>query len=313
MINIFSSDNNQLVEKNDISDGCWISLISPTNEEVQSISSKLKIDLATLKAALDEEEAARLEVEEDYTLILVDIPSETVKDGNISYSTIPLGIILCDNVLITICTEENKVLNAFRYQTVRNVNTKKRMRFVYQMLYRTAMIYQSNLRTIDKRRKQIEERVKTDTKNDDLIELHELESAMVYFATSLQANHVVIDRLSRYKRIEQYPEDQELLEDVIVEIHQAIEMTAIYRDIINGTRELLSTVINNKMNDVMKVLTSITLVMAIPTIISGIYGMNVSSTGMPLSTTPHGFGIICGVMWILCLITLYFLRRKKLL
>ena len=168
------------------------------------------------------------------------------------------------------------------------------MRFVYQILFRNfAAMYQSTLRIIDKKRTDIEENIGGNTEDEDLVNLHELESTLVYFATSLRANGVVLERLSRYKRLEQYPEDTELLDDVIIENKQAIEMTMIYRDIINGTRELVSSVINNRLNNVMKYLTSITLVMAIPTIISGLYGMNVSGKWMPLSDTPYGFGIIC--------------------
>ena len=146
-----------------------------------------------------------------------------------------------------------------------------------------------------------------------MIELHELESTLVYFATSLRSNIIVLERLRRYKRLEQYPEDMEILEDVMVEFQQAVEMTTIYRDVIDGTRELLSSVIDNRLNNVMKYLTSITIVMAIPTIISGIYGMNVSGKWMPLAETPYGFGIICTVILIICVVTLWILHKKKML
>ena len=146
-----------------------------------------------------------------------------------------------------------------------------------------------------------------------LVELHELESTLVYFATSLRSNSIVLERLRRYKRLEQYPEDMELLEDVTVEYQQAIEMTSIYRDIIDGTRELLSSVIDNRLNNVMKYLTSITIVMAIPTIISGIYGMNVDGEWMPLAHTPYGFGIICGIILLICAVTMWVLKKKKML
>ena len=126
------------------------------------------------------------------------------------------------------------------------------MRFVYQILFRIAALYQNNLRIIDKKRIAIEGKVEGDTEDFDLIELHELESTLVYFATSLRANGVVLDRLTRYKRLEQYPDDQELLDDVIIENKQAIEMTSIYRDIIKGTRELLSSIIDKRMNNAMK-------------------------------------------------------------
>ena len=143
--------------------------------------------------------------------------------------------------------------------------------------------------------------------------MHELESTLVYFATSLRANGNVLDRLTRYKRLEQYPEDKELLGDVIVENKQAIEMTSIYRDIINGTRELMSSVIDNRLNNVMKYLTSITLVMAIPTVISGLYGMNVVPGGMPFAESIWGFGIICVITLIVCALTMLILKKKKML
>ena len=146
-----------------------------------------------------------------------------------------------------------------------------------------------------------------------MIDLHELESNLVYFATSLRANGVVLDRLTRYGRLRQYSEDQELLEDVIIENRQAIEMTQIYRDIINGTRELMSTVINNRLNNVMKYLAAITIVMSIPTIISGLWGMNVGGKWMPFSSTPHGFAIICVITLLLCIVVMLWLRRKKML
>ena len=175
-----------------------------------------------------------------------------------------------------------------------------------------AALYQTDLRIIDKKRTEIEERIGHDTEDVDLIDLHALESTLVYFATSLRANGVVLDRLTRYKRLEQYPDDKDLLGDVIVENRQAIEMTSIYRDIINGTRELMSSVLDNRLNNVMKMLTIVTLVMGIPTLISGIYGMNVSGKWVPLANTPHGFGIICLIILVVCSATLLILRRKKL-
>ena len=162
-------------------------------------------------------------------------------------------------------------------------------------------------------RTEIEERVGDDTEEEDLVALHELESTLVYFATSLRANGNVLDRLTRYKRLEQYPEDKELLGDVIVENKQAIEMTSIYRDIINGTRELMSSVIDNRLNNVMKYLTSITIVMAIPTVISGLYGMNVDGKGMPFANSMAGFAIICIITLVVCIITMLILRKKKML
>ena len=277
------------------------------------ISGYFDIDADDLATALDDEESSRISLEDGYTLILVDIPTPEVRHEKKMYTTIPLGIILKNDAIITICREETPVLTYFVRNKLKDFSTKKKMRFIYEMMFRSAMLYQAYLRGIDKKRTEIEERVGDDTHDTDIIELHELESTLVYFATSLRSNSIVLERLRRYKRLEQYPEDMELLEDVTVEYQQAIEMTSIYRDIIDGTRELLSSVINNRLNNVMKILTSITIVMAIPTIISGIYGMNVDEKWMPLSTTHYGFYIIVGIIIVICVCVLWFLKKKKMM
>lgn len=313
MVKYYKTDDKKLYEENDVQNGVWIQMINPSVAEGKQIAEMLDVDIEDVLAALDEEESSRIELEDGYTLILVDIPSIEIRHDKESYTTIPLGIILTSDEIVTVCTEDTPVLQAFLNNRVREFSTKKKLRFVYQILYRIAVLYQSDLRIIDKMRTEIEERVGDDTEEVDLIALHELESTLVYFATSLRANGVVLDRLTRYKRLEQYPEDKELLGDVIVENKQAIEMTVIYRDIINGTRELLSSVIDNRMNNIMKSLTVITLIMAIPTVISGIYGMNVSSEWVPLANTAHGFAIVCGIMVVICVVILLWLRKKRIL
>lgn len=313
MIKYFKTDNQIIHEEERLEDGVWVQMITPTGEECEEIAQVLNVDIDDIKAALDEEESSRIELQDGYTLILVDIPTTEIRHKKQSYTTIPLGIILTQDVIVTVCTEDTPVLKNFVMNRVKEFSTKKRLRFVYQILYRTAAIYQMNLRTIDKRRTEIEERIGKSTEEVDLIDLHELESTLVYFATSLRANGVVLDRLTRYKRLEQYPEDKELLGDVIVENQQAIEMTSIYRDIINGTRELMSSVIDNRLNNVMKYLASITIVMAIPTIISGIYGMNVDERWMPFANTPYGFVIICVIILLTCISTMFFLHKKNML
>ncbi len=313
MVKYYRTDDRKLHEEQKIQDGVWIQMVNPSVAEGKKVAESLGVDIEDVLAALDEEESSRIELEDGYTLILVDVPSIEIHHEKESYTTIPLGIILTADEIVTVCTEDTPVLQAFLNNRVREFSTKKKLRFVYQILYRIAVLYQSDLRIIDKKRTEIEERVGDDTEESDLVALHELESTLVYFATSLRANGVVLDRLTRYKRLEQYPEDKELLDDVIVENKQAIEMTVIYRDIINGTRELLSSVINNRMNNIMKSLTIITLVMAIPTVVSGIYGMNVDAEWVPLANTAHGFMIICGIIVVICVIILLMLRKKRIL
>ena len=311
MVKYYRTDDRQIHEEERIQSGVWIQMINPSVAEGQMVAEALDADIEDVLAALDEEESSRIELQDGYTLILVDIPSTEIRHDKESYTTIPLGIILTGDVIATICTEDTPVLQAFLNNRVKEFSTKKKLRFVYQILYRISVLYQSDLRIIDKMRTEIEERVGEDTEEEDLIALHELESTLVYFATSLRSNGVVLDRLTRYKRLEQYPEDKELLGDVIVENKQAIEMTTIYREISNGTRELMSSVIDNRLNNVMKYLTSITLVMAVPTVISGMYGMNVE--GIPLGKSIYGFGVVCLITLIVCILTMVILHRKKML
>ena len=313
MVKYYRTDDKKIREVEGIASGTWIQMIHPSVAEGQKIADELDVDIEDVLAALDEEESSRIELQDGYTLILVDIPTTETRHDKEAYTTIPLGIILTSDEIVTICTEDTPVLQAFLNNRVKEFSTKKKLRFVYQILYRISVLYQSDLRIIDKMRTEIEERVGDDTEEVDLIALHELESTLVYFATSLRANGVVLDRLTRYKRLEQYPEDKELLGDVIVENKQAIEMTGIYRDIINGTRELMSSVIDNRLNNVMKSLTIITLVMAIPTVVSGIYGMNVNSKWVPLANTAHGFGIIIIAIILACVCLIFILKKKKIL
>lgn len=313
MLKRFITENGKVQEINEYLPGCWIALTEPEKNECEEVASKYGIDIADIRAAMDDEESSRIEAEDNYTMVLFDIPAIEIRHNQQAYTTIPIGIIWTESVIITICSEETPILQMFMRNYVKGFSTKKRVRFCYQILLRASMLYQSYLRVIDKKRMEMEEQISSKTEDADIINLHELESNLVYFDTSLRANRLVLEKVSRYSKIRKYPEDQELLEDVMVENQQAIEMTQIYRDIMRGTRELMSSVLDNRLNNVMKYLASITIVMSIPTIISGLYGMNVDSRWMPLANAPFGFGIICGITLLICIITLLILKKRKML
>lgn len=313
MLSIYRTDNRIISEIDHVEEGCWIMLTAPTLEETSQIAETCDIDLEDLRAALDDEESSRLSLEDNYSLIIVDIPIQEVRNNRETYTTIPLGIILLENIIITICAQETAVLRTFTQQRVRDFSTKKQIRFMYQILYNACMVYQSLLRSIDSKRFEIEDRIQQSLEDEDLILLHDLESNLVYFATSLRANGLTFDRITRYGRIKKYEEDQDLLEDLLIENKQAIEMTAIYREVIIGTRELLSAVINNQLNNAMKYLAAITIVMSIPDIISGLMGMNLDSRWMPFATVAHGFSIICAIILIICVVAMFVLKKRKML
>lgn len=314
MLKLLKTNSGTLSEVKDFQDGIWIDLADPSMEEIQLIADKYQIDTDDILAILDDEETSRVEQESGYTFIVIDIPSEEMRHDRSAYTTIPLGIFLTDSAIITVCSEESDIFSIFSRKSMKTLSTKKQMRFVYQVLYAVAVEYQRLLRYIDRSRKEIETRaIKNATEDTDLIDLHELESNLVYFTASLKANMLVIDRLVRYERIKKYSEDKELLDDVVIEIKQAAEMTDIYINIIHGSRELISSVLNDKLNRVMKLLTSVTLIMGIPTIVSGLYGMNVEERWMPLSHIQHGFGLICGGIAVICVLVILIMKKRKLL
>ncbi len=313
MIRIFKTEDGAVHQQDETSAGCWVALTDPTATEILEIADQYHIDPDDLRAPLDEEERSRIEVEDDYTLILVDIPLIEERNGKDWYETIPMGIVTTEEAIITVCLEDTAVLSAFMDGRVRNFHTYMKTRFILQMLYKNAQMYLQYLRVIDKKSGEIEKKLHQSTKNQELIELLELEKSLTYFITSLRANEVVLEKLLRNEKIKKYPEDEDLLEDVIIENKQAIEMANIYSDILSGTMDAFASVISNNLNIVMKFLSAITIVMSIPTIISGFYGMNVNETGMPFAGSPWGFPIIIlfAVMVSIC-VAFWFYKKDYL-
>lgn len=307
MLEIFRTVEDKLQEENEVSEGCWVALTKPTNEELQTVSRETGIDIDDLRAPLDDEERSRIEQEGDCVIVLVDIPSLDEKDR---YVTIPLGIYMTKQAIVTVCLEETPVLRAFMNNRVREFYTFKKTRFVFQILYRNATSYLRYLRIIDRKSEQIEEKLHISQKNKELIELLELEKSLVYFTTSLRSNETVLEKLLRTDKVKKYPEDEELLEDVIIENKQAIEMANIYSGILSGTMDAFASVISNNLNVVMKFLSTVTIVLSIPTLIASLFGMNF--VNIPLGDNPHGFLIVTVCTLVLTALVTIFFQRKNL-
>ena len=312
MIRIFKTEDGAMHEKEEMQPGCWIALTNPTASEIIDIADTYQIDPDHLRAPLDEEERSRIEVEDEYTLILVDIPSIEERNGKDWFVTIPLAIITTKDVLITVCLEETPVLTSFMDGRVRDFHTFMKTRFILQILYKNATQFLQYLRIIDKKSEVIERKLHQSQKNEELTELLELEKSLVYFTTSLRSNEVVLEKLLRIEKIKKYPEDTDLLEDVIVENKQAIEMANIYSGILSGTMDAFASVISNNLNIVMKFLATVTIVLSIPTMIASFYGMNVNSHGMPFADSPYGFAIVLGLTLLLSLFVAYIFNKKDL-
>lgn len=307
-----AEDSCRLEEITDYCDGNWVCLISPTAEEVKDVSRHFNVELQDMISALDEDERARVDADDDYTLIIIDVPYREEEDGRDAYGTVPMAIILGDKkqkYIITVCLREMPLLEDFRSGKIKKFYTYKKTRFIIQLLYRNATYYLQYLRMLERSSGRIEQELHKSTRNEELFQLLSLDKSLVYLSNSLRANELVLERLMRLESVKKYPEDEELLEDAIVENKQAIEMANVYSSILDVTMEAYSSVISNNLNTVMKVLTSITIILTIPTMIFSFFGMNVP---LPWQNSPTGSVSICTVSLVGVGIAAILMHWKKL-
>ncbi|MBP3284832.1 MAG: magnesium transporter CorA family protein [Clostridia bacterium] len=310
MVEMYKTVDNQVKKLENFEDGAWINVTSPTTEEIQQLKDKFKIETTYLTAVTDEEERSRIEVnDEGQTLVVIDIPSIEKQGEVIVYSTVPLGIIMLPNAIITVCSEENSVINDFSSGRIKGFYTNFKNRFVLQILYRVAYTFVRYLRHIDKITERVEKQLYKSMGNDELLDLLALEKSMVYFSTSLKSNELVLEKMLKLEYLKQYPDDMELLEDVIIENKQAIEMTNIFTGILSGTMDTFASIISNNVNNVMKFLTSVTILITIPTLVSSIYGMNVN---LPFQNNPYAFYIVMGIALVVSVVPIFFLYKRRM-
>lgn len=274
MISYYKTVNGKISKIESYQEGCWINCIAPDNEEVEHIMSKFNIQPDFLRASLDEEESSHIDCENGVTLIMMDSPVVEKADKNLTYYTMPLSMMITEKNVITVSLKSNSVLDEFAQGLIKNVHTEFKTRFIFHIILRMANKYLQYLNQIDKISGHVEKELRKSMKNKELIQLLEIEKSLVYFSSSLKAAKVTLEKIMRGRHLKLYEEDQDLLDDVMIEIKQAIEMSDIYLNILSGTMDAFASIISNNLNIVMKILASITLILSIPTIISGIYGMN---------------------------------------
>ncbi|WP_067047215.1 magnesium transporter CorA family protein [Methanofollis ethanolicus] len=314
MLQIFKTRQNVdglFIEELDIVEpGSWIFCTAPDEVEIARAAGIMGMAMEDIRAALDEEERPRMETEEGKTLILIDTPFRVEGEPTGTYSTIPLGIAMNEDYILTICLQDIPILRDFIAGKVKTFYTFKKTRFLFQILYRNASYYLNFLRQIDKRSYEVEKELHLSLRNEELIQLLNLEKSLVYFSTSLKSNEVVLEKILRSKPMRMFPEDEDLLEDVIIENKQAIEMANIYSNILSGTMDAFASIISNNLNIVMKFLASVTIVLAVPTMIASFFGMNV---GIPLQESPLAFAVIIGVSMVISALIVFVLIKKKML
>ncbi|MGI6092062.1 MAG: magnesium transporter CorA family protein [Veillonellaceae bacterium] len=316
MLHIYKSNCTTLntLTPDTVEKGAWFNLINPTADELNKTAALTGVNLEMLKAALDEEESSRTEIEDECLLVITNIPVLRGKDG---YDTLPLGIIVTADHFITVCLEQNAVLSEFCSENARLFSTFKKTRFLFQILYKSAAYYLRYLKQINRRTDEIETYLRKSMKNQELFDLLDLQKGLTYFSVSLRSNGIVLDRLLRMRTnsqlqhlIKMYEEDEDLLEDVIIENKQAIEMVEMYTHILNGMMDTFASIISNNLNIVMKFLASMTIILAIPTMIASFFGMNVP---IPLADYPLGFLYIVIIAFLLAVLTVLGLWRKRML
>jgi len=316
MLKISKTFDDRLLEldQDNIEPGSWISLIKPTAEELMITEKLTEAPQDFVRSALDPEESSRIEIEDNHILVLINVPVNH-EDRPGEYDTIPLGIIVTPDFFVTICQEYNDVLHSFTETRYRYFSTYKRTRFLFQLLYHSALLFLKDLRQMARKSDRIEQDLRLSMKNEELFQLLDLQKGLTYYSMSLRSNRVVVERLLRLcsnpqvnHLIKFREEDEELLDDVRVEYDQSIEMAQIQTDVLAGMMDAFASVISNNLNMVMKFLASVTIVMAIPTMIASFFGMNVP---VPWASHPMGFFIVGIVTMVLTIVTIVLLWKKK--
>ncbi|AFV10654.1 magnesium transport protein CorA [Thermacetogenium phaeum DSM 12270] len=322
MLKVYRTVEEQLLEIDEgdhlYEKGAWICLINPTDEELNRVSTHTGINRDLLRHPLDDEERPRIEVDTGQILIIIKIPVTRQHGEAEFYDAIPLGIIVTKDHLVTVCLDDNPLFQELMHDSM--LYTFMKTRFLLIVLIKTAALYLRYLRRLDKRSTELQQRLSRSMRNEALLEMLEIQKSLVYFTTSLRANGIVMEKLTRTQLInaeeapasmliKMYPEDQDLLEDAITENKQAIEMSTIYSSILTGAMDAYASIISNNLNAVMKFLTSVTIVLSLPTIVASIYGMNVA---LPFQHSPLAFAGIMGVTLGLCGMAAYALARWRM-
>lgn len=316
MLRIYKTEENgKLVKlkKNKIIPMTWCSLVNPNEEELQQVSGFLKVDYDLLNNALDADERSRIEQDSNSLAIIINLP---LLDDEGNFDTLPCGLVLTPRNFITICSRDNRVLNSFNKSTAQSFDTRERAAFLLNILYRCTQFYLKYLTIINRRTEEIEYALRKTTSNKELFQLMEIQKSLVYFTTALKDNHLVLLKLLRLchspsiKKLVCFSEDdEELLDDVIIENKQAIEMVDMHRSILEGMMDGFASIINNNVNQIMKFLAAITIILSIPTMLASFWGMNVP---VAFANNPNGFWIVTGLSAIGTIATILYFKKRRM-
>ena len=302
-------EDKNIVDLEDILSGCWIHLQIPSEKEVDYVIEKTGVLKEFINSTLDENERPRFDIEQDI-LIIFRVPCEKMENSDISLETIPIGIIITSDYVITVSLMETDVLKDFYENKVKNFSTSKRIRFLMQILSRANYYFVKYLDKIEDEIDRTEVTLRKSMRNEDLIRLFNLQKTLIYFNRAILANGIVLDNIFKGRVVKLYEDDKDLLDDIIIENKQSLEMTTTNYNILNNTIAAYSSLVSNNLNVVMKLLTSLTIIMSIPMILAGLYGMNVR---LPLQDNPSAFAFMLLISFFISIvITMVFIKKKYL-
>jgi len=293
--------------------GAWINIIDPTPYELKVVSNLTEVEPDFLRSALDDEERSHTDVEDNSVMVLTNVP---VCRGDESYDALPLAIIVTTEYIITVCLEETPVMAEFNERTAKLFRTYKKTRFLFQILYKSATLYLRYLRQISKLSDDIEVQLRHNMSNREILRLLELQKGLTYFNAALRSNGAVMDKLLRLRSnpamkpiLKMYEEDEDLLEDVIIENKQAREMVEMYSKILARLADTFTSIISNNQNRVMKFLAAMTIILAIPTVVSSFFGMNVP---VPFEEDGKGFMYVMVIAFGISISSAVILWRRNM-
>ncbi|MEF3695102.1 MAG: magnesium transporter CorA family protein [Candidatus Cloacimonadota bacterium] len=308
MIQYFKVSGQRFVPAVSRGDAFWIHLQNPSAEETSDIVKHFDLEPDFITDLEDTDENARMEYEDGALLIIIRVPIYYKHvAAKVPFATSPLGIIATTDKLITVSFYESEILTQYLDCKHRPFKITQQS-FILHLALRNSIYYLKFLKEINRRTSKIENELHQSMRNKELIRLLRLEKSLVFFNTSLKSNEIILERMQRSRWLQNDPEAEDLIEDVIIENKQAIEMANIYSSILSGMMDAFASIISNNLNVVMKFLTSITIVLSLPTLIASIYGMNVN---LPFQKNPYAFFIVMGFSVIMSLLlVMVFIRRR---
>lgn len=314
MVRYFARQSGRLQELPAAQPACWVHFSPPfSHDELEDAAQQFGIPLDFLTDPLDIDERSRYEKEDDVKLILLGTPilNEVDADNEATYITVPMGIILTPDHVLTICSFENPVLELFLEDKVKAFDPALDRKFVLQILEQNVYRYLSNLKKLNLKRNLIERELYDSSRNRELKQLLSIEKSLVYFVNSLNANELLLMKMKRtnYLAVQEDEDLNEIFEDLLIDNGQALEMANVYTNILNGTMEAYASIINNNLNMVIHRLTMVTIVLAVPTLVASLFGMNVQ---LPLgANNPYAFYVVLGIAATASIVLVAWVRKQR--